>query len=70
MVRLKSLLCVLCRLRAPCVWITFFMVIHYQIQGDYVFVGWWSDQNILHHHLYGAPKGHELQYPWRPGASY
>jgi hypothetical protein len=60
----------LCRLRAPCLWIIFFMVIHDGIQGDYVFVGWWSDQNILQHHLYGATKGHELQYPWPPGASY
>jgi hypothetical protein len=36
-----------------------YMIIYDGSRGDYVSVDWWSDQDILQHHLYGAPKGTE-----------
>jgi hypothetical protein len=49
-----------------------YLVVHEGADGDYVLVDWWSDQDILQHHLYGAPKGHagKLQYHWPQGAGY
>jgi hypothetical protein len=49
-----------------------FIIIHEGANGDYVLVDWWSDQDIVQHHLYGAPKGHggELEYGWPEGAGF
>lgn len=34
------------------------LIVHEGENGDYVLVEWWSDNDILRHHNYGAPKGH------------
>lgn len=49
-----------------------YVIIHDGEGGDYVFVDWWSDKDIVQHHLYGAPKGHagKLEYHWPPGAGF
>jgi hypothetical protein len=49
-----------------------YMIVHEGETGDYVIVDWWFDQDIVQHHLYGAPKGHNgaLQYHWPPGAGF
>jgi hypothetical protein len=49
-----------------------YLVIHDGEHGDYVLVDWWSDQDIVQHHLYGALKGHagKLEYHWPPGAGF
>ena len=35
------------------------LTVHEGQDGDYVLVDWWSDNDILRHHNYGAPKGGE-----------
>jgi len=49
-----------------------FVIVHEGANGDYVLVDWWSDQDIVQHHLYGAPKGHrgKLDYGWPAGAGF
>jgi hypothetical protein len=49
-----------------------YLIVHEGESGDYVLVDWWSNQDIVQHHLYGAPKGHEgkLDYHWPPGAGF
>ena len=49
-----------------------FVLIHEGANGDYVFVDWWFDVDIVQHHLYGAPKGHggKLHYRWPEGAGF
>lgn len=49
-----------------------YLIVHEGETGDYVIIDWWSDQDIVQHHLYGTPKGHNgaLQYRWPPGAGF
>ena len=35
-----------------------YLIVHEGADGDYALVDWWTDQDIVQHHLYGAPKGH------------
>ena len=46
------------------------LTVHEGEDGDYVLVDWWSDNSILRHHNYGAPKGSsEMLRQWPgPGA--
>jgi hypothetical protein len=45
------------------------VTVHEGQVGDYVLVDWWSDNDILRHHNYGAPKGGEMAHQWPgPGA--
>ena len=49
-----------------------YLIVHEGVDGDYVLVDWWFDQDIVQHHSYGALKGHagKLQYHWPPGAGF
>lgn len=49
-----------------------YLIAHEGADGDYALVDWWTDQDIVQHHLYGAPKGHSgmLTYHWPPGAGF
>ncbi|GGF10128.1 hypothetical protein GCM10011611_14620 [Aliidongia dinghuensis] len=46
------------------------LTVHEGAAGDYVLVDWWSDQDIVQHRLYGAPRGQgPLRRGWPPGAA-
>jgi hypothetical protein len=49
-----------------------YLIVHDGENGDYVLVDWWSNQDIVQHHPYGAPKGRPgtLEYHWPPGAGF
>jgi hypothetical protein len=45
------------------------LTVHEGQHGDYVLIDWWSDNDILRHHNYGAPKGGEMAHQWPGPAS-
>jgi hypothetical protein len=47
-----------------------YMIVHEGAVGDYGFINWWCLQDIVQHHMYGAPKGKMLEYRYPEGAGY
>ena len=49
-----------------------YAIVHEGKAGDYVFVDWWTDQDIVQHHPFGRPAGGSgpLQPGWPPGAGF
>jgi hypothetical protein len=47
-----------------------YIIVHQGAVGNYGFVNWWTGQDIVQHHLYGAPKGQALRYQYPEGAGY
>jgi hypothetical protein len=47
------------------------IMVHEGLAGDYVFVDWWTEQDVAQHHLYGAPHlTTPLTYGWPEGAGF
>lgn len=49
-----------------------YTIVHRGKAGDYVFVDWWTDQDIVQHHPFGRATGEggPLQPGWPPGAGF
>ena len=41
-----------------------YAIVHAGEHGDYLLLDWWHHQDLLAHHLFGAPKGQRLRYGW------
>lgn len=47
------------------------LLIHEGEDGDYVLIDWWVGQDMIQHHLYGAPRGDDrLRYRWPAGVGF
>ncbi|HVL78056.1 MAG TPA: hypothetical protein VM346_02095 [Sphingomicrobium sp.] len=47
------------------------LLIHEGEDGDYVLIDWWVGQDMIQHHLYGAPRGkNRLRYRWPDGDAF
>jgi hypothetical protein len=47
------------------------LLIHEGEDGDYVLIDWWIGQDMVQHHLYGAPRGDDgLRYRWPAGVGF